>query len=292
MRDDSNEIFGLIGVSRDITDRVQADALRDEHAAILEMIATSAPLETVLDRIVRAIESQLTGAIGLDPAARQDGCICDKALRRAWLKAYSDAIDGIAIGAKAGSFGAAVFRRETVIVADVMKDAAWEDYRVLAVTLGLRSCWSTPILSHHGRVLGALELYSGSVREPTEGETRLIKIATRTAGIAVERKLAEDRIHFLANHDALTGLPNRSLLDDRLSQAILFAQRYDREVVVAFIDLDNFKLVNDSLGHNAGDEVLKRITSRMAGLLAGDRHLDAAWRRRVRDRSFRSAQGD
>ena len=105
------------------------------------------------------------------------------------------------------------------------------------------------------------------IREPTKGETRLIAIATRTAGIAVERKLAEDRIHFLANHDALTGLPNRSLLDDRLSQAILFAQRYDREVVVAFVDLDNFKLVNDSLGHNAGDEALKRITGRMAAFL-------------------------
>ncbi len=267
MRDDSNEIFGLIGVSRDITDRVQADALRDEHAAILEMIATSAPLETVLDRIVRAIESQLTGVSGSILLLDQDGVHLRRGAAPSQAQAYSDAIDGIAIGANAGSFGAAVFRRETVIVADVMKDAAWEDHRNMAVTLGLRSCWSTPIISHHGRVLGALELYSGSVREPTEGETQLIKIATRTAGIAVERKLSEDRIHFLANHDALTGLPNRSLLDDRLSQAILFAQRYDREVVVAFIDLDNFKLVNDSLGHNDGDEVLKQITSRMAACL-------------------------
>ena len=267
MRDDSNEIFGLIGVSRDITDRVQADALRDEHAAILEMIATSAPLKTVLDRIVRAIESQLTGASGSILLLDQDGVHLRQGAAPSLAQAYSDAIDGIAIGANEGSFGAAVFPRETVIVADVIKDAAWEDHRDLAATLGLRSCWSTPIVSHHDRVLGALELYSGSVREPTEGEMRLIKIATRTAGIAVERKLTEDRIHFLANHDALTGLPNRSLLDDRLSQAILFAQRYGREVVVAFIDLDNFKLVNDSLGHNAGDEVLKRITSRMAACL-------------------------
>jgi diguanylate cyclase (GGDEF)-like protein/PAS domain S-box-containing protein len=78
-----------------------------------------------------------------------------------------------------------------------------------------------------------------------------------------DRKLAEDRIHFMANHDALTGLPNRALLEDRLSQAILHARRYDRRVTVLFVDFDNFKLVNDSLGHGAGDELLKTIAKRM-----------------------------
>ena len=185
------------------------------------MIATSAPLETVLDRIVRAIESQLTGLSASILLLDEDGLHLRRGAAPSLAKAYSDAIDGVAISAEAGSFGAAVFRRETVIVADVMKDALWQDYRDLAAAHGFRSCWSTPIMSHQGRVLGVLDLYSGSVREPTKGETRLIMIATRTAGIALERKLAEDRIHFLANHDPLTGLPNRSLLDDRLSQAML-----------------------------------------------------------------------
>ena len=128
---------------------------------------------------------------------------------------------------------------------------------------GYRSCWSTPILSHQGVVLGVFAMYSMTVREPTEAETRLIEFTTRIAGIAIERKLAEDQIHFMANHDVLTGLPNRALLEDRLSQAVLYAQRYDRWVTVVFIDLDNFKLVNDTLGHNAGDELLKTVASRM-----------------------------
>ena len=144
-----------------------------------------------------------------------------------------------------------------------MHDPLWEDYRELAAANGFRSCWSTPILSYRGDVLGTFAMYSKDVREPTEAEAHLVDVTTRIAGIAIERKLAEERIHFMANHDSLTGLPNRTLLKDRLSQAILYAQRYGRGVSVVFIDLDNFKFVNDSLGHNAGDELLKIIAGRM-----------------------------
>jgi diguanylate cyclase (GGDEF)-like protein len=80
-----------------------------------------------------------------------------------------------------------------------------------------------------------------------------------------ERKEAEERISHMAHHDALTGLPNRSLLDDRIRQAMLQAQRYGSHVTVVFMDLDNFKLVNDTLGHKAGDELLKTIATRMVG---------------------------
>ncbi|MCE3602865.1 EAL domain-containing protein [Massilia sp. P8910] len=79
-----------------------------------------------------------------------------------------------------------------------------------------------------------------------------------------ERKVAEERIRHMAHHDELTGLPNRSLIRDRLDQAILQAQRRGRCVAVAFIDLDGFKLVNDGLGHNAGDELLKVVGARMS----------------------------
>jgi diguanylate cyclase (GGDEF)-like protein/PAS domain S-box-containing protein len=263
LRDDRNEIIGLAGISRDIAERKLADVWRDGQAQILEMIAMSAPLEQVLERLMLLIESQLTGIYGSVLLLDEDGLHLRHGAAPSLAEAYTKAIDGVGVGPKVGSCGTAVYRREAVIVADVMHDPLWEDYRELAAAHGYRSCWSTPILSHQGAVLGTFAMYSATVREPTEAETRLIEVTTRIAGIAIERKLAEDRIHFMANHDALTGLPNRTLLKDRLSQALLYAQRYDRWVTVVFVDLDNFKIVNDSLGHNAGDELLRTVASRM-----------------------------
>jgi diguanylate cyclase (GGDEF)-like protein/PAS domain S-box-containing protein len=263
LRNDQNEIFAVAGISRDITERKRADALRDGQAQILQMIATSAPLQDVLDRLMRLVESQLTGIFS-------SVLLLDERTSRLWHsaapslpEAYTKAIDGVAIGPNVGSCGTAAYRREAVIVADIMTDPLWTDYKDLAAAHGIRSCWSTPIQSHNGAVIGTFAMYSTTARKPTEAETRLIDVATRIAGIAIERKLAEERIHFMANHDALTGLPNRALLNDRLSQALLYAQRYDRWVTVLFIDLDNFKIVNDSLGHNAGDELLKAVARRM-----------------------------
>ena len=227
VRNDRNEIFGLVGIARDITGRKRADALRDGQSQILQMIAMNAPLKDVLERLMHLVESQLTGIYGSVLLLDDDGVHMRYGAAPSMAVAYTEAIDGIRIGPDVGSCGAAVYRREAVVTTDIMRDPLWDDFRELAKTYGYRSCWSTPILSHQGAPLGAFAMYSSTVREPTETETPLIDAATRIAGIAIERKQSEDRIHFLANHDVLTGLPNRALLKDRLSQAIFNAERYD-----------------------------------------------------------------
>jgi len=79
------------------------------------------------------------------------------------------------------------------------------------------------------------------------------------------RKAAEDRMRFLAHHDALTGLPNRTLLTDRLVRGIAHAKRNDKKLAVIFLDLNDFKKVNDTLGHHAGDQMLQIVAQRLTG---------------------------
>jgi len=82
-----------------------------------------------------------------------------------------------------------------------------------------------------------------------------------------KRKIDEEELKYRATHDMLTGLPNRTLLIDRLDQAIFSAQRHDLKAIVIFVDLDNFKIVNDALGHSIGDSLLKMVAARFTLLL-------------------------
>ena len=95
-----------------------------------------------------------------------------------------------------------------------------------------------------------------------DADDKLIGVATLVQDVT-ERLNTERTIHYMAHHDALTGLPNRRLMQDRLNQAILQARRQQRHVALMFIDLDRFKLVNDTLGHETGDYVLRDIAKRL-----------------------------
>ncbi len=177
--------------------------------------------------------------------------------------AYCRAVDGVAIGPRVGSCGTAAYRREPVIVADISTDPLWADYKDLAARFGLRSCWSTPIMAHDGRVLGTFAMYSGSVRSPHAAEIRVIQTAIRIAGIAIERHESERQLVHMAHYDALTQLPNRVRFLQRLTDLLAVRRAEGRQVALLYVDLDGFKLVNDHLGHYVGDLLLSEVGARL-----------------------------
>src|SRR5712664_1322703 len=182
----------FVGILMDVTERRLAEALRDGESRILEMIARDAPLEEILENLVRVVEAQFAGLLCSVLLLDDDGQHVRHGAAPSLPKAYTKAIDGLCIGPKAGSCGTSMYRRETVIVTDILQDPLWEPYRALAEPLGFRACWSTPILAHSGKALGSFAMYYREPRGPSSAETRALEMATHLAGIATERKLARE----------------------------------------------------------------------------------------------------
>src|SRR5437762_7044445 len=106
-------------------------------------------------------------------------------------KTYTEAIDGAFIGPAVGSCGTAAYRAEQVIVSDIAVDPLWAAFRDLALRHSLCACWSTPIFSSEGKVIGTFAMYYRKPRTPTAREQETIKHITQLAGVAIQRKLAE-----------------------------------------------------------------------------------------------------
>ncbi len=250
-------------LTSEVAQREQSEQALREHSTILENLAGGESLSVTLRHVNDLIETRIPGVISsilmLDEAATH--------LRTASAPnlpgEYSAGIDGLAIGPSAGSCGTAAYRNEVVIVDDIAADPLWTDYRELALAHGLKACWSMPIRDSRNAVLGTFALYHREPSRPREADVVLLQSTAQLAGIAIEHKRHEARLRHLAHTDQLTSLPNRALFMDRLSQALARARRYERELALLFIDLDKFKSINDTLGHEAGDEALRTAARRM-----------------------------
>jgi|SRR5687767_6397562 len=169
-----------------------ADDFCAGQGQILGMIAANAPLSEILKRLVLLIEAQSPGMLCSVLLLSDDGDHVRHGAAPSLPENYVKAVDGAPIGPKHGSCGTAMYRGEPVIVTDIFEDPLWEDYRELAAGSDLRACWSTPILSGRGKVLGSFAMYYREPRTPTGDEAGLTAVATRIAGLAIEHQLARE----------------------------------------------------------------------------------------------------
>jgi diguanylate cyclase (GGDEF)-like protein/PAS domain S-box-containing protein len=391
-----NKIFGQLEVvMNDLREsKIFTQAILDNEKYrnySLELIASDYPLAFVLENIALGVEK-------LHPQMLCSILLLDKSGEHLITGAapslspvYNQAINGVKIGLGVGSCGTAAFTNQRVLVDDISTHPYWVPYKELAAQAGLGACWSQPINSAKGHVLGTFAIYHRQANAPSGEDILLIEKTARLASIAIEKEIAaseireseqryrlvvessndgigvtqdaklkfvnpalqslvgysekeilnspfvnfiqpddqalvksnyqkrikgeaaqqryqlrllkkdggivwvemsgvkidwegrpatlnfisdiserkqmEDQVQQLAFFDPLTNLPNRRLLDDRITQAMAASKRNNLYCALMFLDLDNFKPLNDTYGHDVGDLLLIEAANRLKGCI-------------------------
>jgi diguanylate cyclase (GGDEF)-like protein len=223
--------------------------------AILEMIARGEPLATTMSQLCLKVEGAIPGIAA--SVLSYDGRCLHTLAAPSLPKTYSAAIENLKAGPLAGSCGTAAYHAEPVIVTDIETDSRWQEYRSLALPLGIRACWSSPIMSG-GRVVGTFAFYYRECRGPSVLEQKVVDACVHLCSIAIDREERVMERQRLTYTDALTGLPNRAAFDRALNE-----DQHGRPWGILIADVDNLKLVNDTFGHAAGDALIRVVADRL-----------------------------
>lgn len=226
---------------------------------VLEAVARGMDLAEVGAILCRRVEHSAPGVL-CSILLIEDGLIRTLAAPSLPVE-YSSGIDGTPVGPAAGSCGTAAWRKQPVLVTDIATDPLWEDFRALALAHSLRACWSTPICNADGIVLGTFAFYYRTCRGPSPIERAMVDTCVHLCALAIDHDRVRARNQHLAYYDALTGLPNRGRFNELLADRIRAARPFG----LIILDIDNLKLVNDSIGHAAGDTLIRTVARRLAG---------------------------
>jgi diguanylate cyclase (GGDEF)-like protein len=258
--DESSGNTRITGTLRDIHDVKMAEKTQAAVFQISEAAHTCTELEDMYRRIHYSIAELL-------PAKNLFIALYDRATEILSFPYYIDEIDAPPEPEKVGDSGLTqqVIRTGlSVLMTPEMRDIRIKNGEKIIGAVCLD--WLGVPLINAGEIIGALVIqsYSGDVRY-TEKDQALLRFVSNQVAAAIVRKRALDRITHMALHDALTGLPNRALWHDRLSQTIQEAGREQAQFALLYLDLNLFKPVNDQHGHAVGDALLKQVAQRLQG---------------------------
>jgi diguanylate cyclase (GGDEF)-like protein/PAS domain S-box-containing protein len=182
------------GSITDITERKRAELLAAGERRVFERLAANVDLRITLQAITDVVERVAPDCVSAIRMLDDTGKHLNLCSGPRLPAVYAQAMEGIAIAARNGSCAAAVYLQRQVIVADIARDALWENTRDAVLAAGLRSCWSTLIHSSDGRILGTLALYFRTPKSPLRRDFELMSRMTQLAGIAIERRFAENAL--------------------------------------------------------------------------------------------------
>lgn len=230
---------------------------------ILSMISEGADLKSILLNLVQQVEQLHPDMLCSVLLLENDGITLRHGAAPSLPDAYNQALDGVKAAIGVGSCGTAAVTGETVIVSDIASHPYWQPYQALAELAGVKACWSQPVKNAQGKVLGTFAMYHSQPASPSDKQLEKISTYSKLAELAISRCLSAEQIRHLAFYDSLTGLANRTLLEEHLLQAMAASKRNQKYGGMMFIDLDNFKPVNDLYGHKTGDALLSEVAKRL-----------------------------
>ena len=199
LRDAGGGVPGVFVQGHNVSEDKKSEELRSAHNRVLELAIGDSPLEQTLGELIKIVEStSRTEVLGSILLLDLDGKHLRHGAAPSLPREYLAAIDGEEIGPCAGSCGTAAYRGTPVFVSDIATDPLWAEYKVVALPLGLRACWSIPILTRGRRVLGTFAMYHREPREPTVRDLALVDLITQTAALVIDRERAHTALREIA----------------------------------------------------------------------------------------------
>ncbi|OGA33037.1 MAG: hypothetical protein A3G80_06510 [Betaproteobacteria bacterium RIFCSPLOWO2_12_FULL_62_13b] len=270
IRGSTGESIGRLAIFADISERKRVEQRQNLQNAITVMLAEAERVEEIIPRLIqRLCESWgwAAGArrvVGEDKLLRhkENWCLPVPAIE-AFMRQSAERVDSVV--ENAGLLRRVWAAGQPVWLGDIAQESTFLR-GPQALAAGLHSAFAFPIMVG-GEFLGVIEFFGREVRRYDAEVVAFAQNVGGQLGQVIARKKAESNLTFFANHDALTALPNRFLFNERLTQALARAHRQGKMVAVLFIDLDRFKVINDTLGHDAGDRLLIELAVQLRGCL-------------------------
>lgn len=249
----------LFCVERDINARKYTELLMAGQNRLLKLIGSDEELTSILEAICQFAEKLCPHWFcGIQLLAEDRRSFAQAAGER-FPEVLGTQIPGMIVTHGNGIWSEAVLSAQQVWLTEFLQAPAMQFVNGVETLASYSSCGAWPIVGRNGQLLGSFCLFSRSGMALSEKDLGLIRITVDIAGIAIEGRRSEKKILQLAHYDELTGLPNRFLYNQHLARALAVAERNRRQLAVLFLDLDRFKNINDTFGHDEGDNVLRTV---------------------------------